>query len=97
MCRQVAKLEFGPKSRNMYVPLNVAEVTSLLLESRVSSSSCATNSQFNRFKDSLVLFRQAFLSTVEKKFIKISSHVGQQSWCKESMRQTGSVIGACME
>ena len=50
MCREVAKLEFGPKGRNMYFPLNVAEVMRLLLESRVCGSSRTTDSQFNRFK-----------------------------------------------
>lgn len=48
MCREVAKLDLGP--RVGMCPPNVAEVASLLLESRVSSPSCATDSQFNRFK-----------------------------------------------
>ena len=50
MCREVAKLRFGPKGRNMYVPPNVAEVMRLLLESRVCGPGCTTDSQFNRFK-----------------------------------------------
>lgn len=85
MCREVAKLEFGPRGRDMYVPPNVAEVMRLLLESRVlvrvaPLARCSTDSRLTRtLPTSLFTFQ---------KIIKRSPPVGQQLRWKEAMRQT---------